>query len=316
MTGYWPSWERGRLDRACKRQDGEHQKRARTRAVPGRRVVISGVIRKATRGDLPSIVDLLRTANDGPYDLAAVAEEKCFGLGVSGDAEVHIYGDFAGASVTCGKSLRILAVERTQRRRGIGSALLGDAEARGARIVAAEAGNYFTPGVVASDAATIEFFTHRGYKEIARTQNLVTGVDRGEWGAGVVRATDATRQRVLDFIEKEFGHIWRFEASHAFENDPATLVHVEADGEIAGFAAHEANNRGLGFFGPTGVAGAHRGRGLGALLLRASLADLRRLGYENVIIPWTDAIDFYRKACGATVDDHFLTLARVIDSTP
>ncbi len=256
---------------------------------------------------------MLAAANDAPYDLGRVAEEKCFGAGVSEETAVRIYGDFAGVAVTCGKSLRILAVDRAQRRRGIGSALLGDAEARGARIVAAEAGNYFTPGVVVSDAATIEFFTHRGYKEIARTQNLVAGVD-SEWGAGVVRATDATRERVLGFIEKEFGRIWRFEASHAFENDPATLVYVEVDGEIAGFAAHEANNRGLGFFGPTGVAKAHRGRGLGALLLRASLADLRRLGYERVIIPWTDAVDFYRKACGAVVDDHFVTLARVIDS--
>lgn len=284
-----------------------------TRAVPGRRVVIGGVIRKATRGDLPRIVDLIRTANEGPYDLERVAEEKCFGAGVGGDAEVRVYGDFAGVSVTCGKALRILVVDREQRRHGIGSALLGEAEARGALIVAAEAGNYFTPGVVASDTATIGFFTHRRYKEIARTQNLVAEA-LGEWGAGVVRATRATRERVLDFIENQFGRIWRFEASHAFENDPATLVYVEVDGEIAGFAAHEANNRGLGFFGPTGVARAHRGRGLGALLLRASLADLHRLGYERVIIPWTDAIDFYRKACGATVADHFVTLARVIDS--
>ncbi len=259
---------------------------------------------------------MLAGANEGPYDLGRVAEEKCLGAGVSGEADVRIYSDFAGVSVTCGKALRILAVDREQRRHGIGGALLSDAEARGARIVAAEAGNYFTPGVVESDAATIEFFTHRGYKEIAWTQNLVAGVARGEWGAGVARATHATRERVLAFIEKEFGRIWRFEASHAFANDPATLVYVEADGQIAGFAAHEANNRGLGFFGPTGVARAHRGRGLGALLLRASLADLRRLGYERVIIPWTDAIDFYRKACGAVVGDHFVTLARVIDSAP
>lgn len=258
---------------------------------------------------------MFASANDGPYDLVRVAEEKCFGAGVNGNAEVRIYGDFAGVSVTCGKSLRILAVDRAQRRRGIGSALLGDAEARGARIVAAEAGNYFTPGVAASDTATIEFFTHRGYNEIARTQNLVAGVERGEWGAAV-RATQATRDRVLHFIEKEFGRIWRFEASHSFANDPATLVYLEADGEIAGFAAHEANNRGLGFFGPTGVARAQRGKGLGASLLRASLADLHRLGYERVIIPWTDAIDFYRKTCGATVSDHFVTLARVIDSAP
>ncbi len=270
------------------------------------------MIRAATRSDLPRITELFARANDAPYDLVRVAGEKCFGSGANGDTEVRVFGDFAGVSVTCGKSLRILAVDKNQCRRGIGSALLADAESRGARIVAAEAGNYFTPGIVATDEATIEFFVKRGYQETAKTQNLVADVGSGTWEA--IRATQTTRERVLNFIEKEFGRIWRFEASRAFENDPATMFYAEVDGEIAGFAAHEANNRGLGFFGPTGVARAHRGRGLGAQLLHASLIDLHRLGYERAIIPWTDAIDFYRKACGATVADHFVTLARVIDS--
>jgi GNAT superfamily N-acetyltransferase len=282
------------------------------------------VIRTATRADLPRIIELFASANDAPYDLGVVAEEKCFGAGVSGETNVSVFGDFAGVAVTCGKSLRILAVDRNQRWHGIGSALLRDAVSRGARIVAAEAGNYFTPGVVTTDTPSIDFFTKRGFRETANTYNLVAelGVGSGVWGVGVnrdpslppptphsplpVRVTTETRDRVLTFIEKEFGRIWRFEASNAGDN----LFHVEVDGNIAGFAAHDANNRGLGFFGPTGVAPAHRGRGLGAALLRASLADLHRLGYERAIIPWTDALDFYRKACGATVAARFVTLTR------
>jgi GNAT superfamily N-acetyltransferase len=189
---------------------------------------------------------------------------------------------------------------------------LRDAESRGAQIVAAEAGNYFTPGVATSDTTTIAFFTHRGYREIARTQNLVTTNLLADVPAGVVRVTQTSRDRVLAFVENEFGRIWRFEASNAGES----LFCAEVDGEIAGFAAHDANNRGLGFFGPTGVARIHRGRGLGARLLQASLADLRRAGHERVVIPWTDAVAFYEKACGATVAEQFLTLARVIDSAP
>jgi mycothiol synthase len=271
------------------------------------------VIRAATRADLPRIVELFANANDAPYELAAVADEKCFGRGVAGEPEVRVYGDFAGVSVTCGKSLRILAVDRTQRQLGIGSALLHDAESRGARIVAAEAGNYFTPGVVTSDTATIAFFTKRGYRQTAITQNLIAelGVGGGEWGVGVNRVSSNSRDHVLAFIEKEFGRIWRFEASNAGDN----LLYVEVDGNIAGFAAQDANNRGLGFFGPTGVAREHRGRGLGGRLLHASLADLRRIGYERAIIPWTDAIDFYRKACGATVAHQFVTLTREAQST-
>lgn len=275
-------------------------------ATKARRGVILGVIRAATPADLPRIVEFFANANEAPYDLVKVADEKCFGPGVSGEPDVRVYGDFAGVSVTCGKFLRILAVDRTQRRRGIGSALLRDAETRGTQIVAAEAGNYFTPGVVTTDIATIEFFTKRGYRETATTQNLVAEVGSGEWGLGAVRASRGDRERVLAFIEKEFGRIWRFEASNAGDN----LFYAEIDSHIAGFAAHDANNRGLGFFGPTGVTREHRGRGLGARLLQASLVDLRRLGYERAIIPWTDAIDFYRKSCGATVADRFVTLAR------
>lgn len=178
-----------------------------------------------------------------------------------------------------------------------------------AQIVAAEAGNYFTPGVAASDATTIEFFVKRGYRATATTQNLIATKLPIAMPEGVLRATEAERERVLKFIENEFGRIWRFETARAFENDPPTLFYIEIDRAIAGFAAHDANNRGLGFFGPTGVARAQRGRGIGARLLHASLADLRRLGYDRAAIPWTDAVDFYRKSCGARVEHQFVTLA-------
>jgi mycothiol synthase len=270
------------------------------------------VIRTATRADLPRIIELFARSNDAPYDLGVVAEEKCFGVGINGDPVVRVFGDFAGVSVTCGKSLRILAVDRDQRHHGVGTALLRDAESRSARVVAAEAGNYFTPGVVTTDTATIEFFTKRGFRETANTYNLIANELPAEIPPNVIRATEQTRDRLLSFIEKEFGRIWRFEASNAGDN----LLYVEVEGKIAGFAAHDANNRGLGFFGPTGVAPTHRGRGLGGALLRASLADLRRLGYERAIIPWTDALDFYRKACGATVAARFVTLTRDVDSAP
>ncbi|HEY4642670.1 MAG TPA: hypothetical protein VII75_15110, partial [Thermoanaerobaculia bacterium] len=165
------------------------------------------MIRTATRADLRRIAELFANANDAPYDLAAVAEEKCFGAGISGETNVSVFGDFAGIAVTCGKSLRILAVDRRRRWRGVGSALLRDAVSRGARIVAAEAGNYFTPGVVITDTPTIDFFTKRKFRETANTYNLVAelGVGSGEWGVGVERVSSASRDRVLTFIEREFG---------------------------------------------------------------------------------------------------------------
>ncbi len=263
--------------------------------------IIRGVIRAAAASELPAIRDLLTRANDAPYELAKVAEEKCFGSGFEGQPQVRVYGDYDGISVTCGKYLRILAVDRARRRRGIGSALLEEAESRGARVIAAEPGNYFTPGVLEPLAP---FFAARGYTETARVHNLIVEPLPESIPSEVRR----DGERVLDFIEHDFGPIWRFEARRG-----ASVFYAQDGEEIVGFCTHEANNRGLGSFGPTGVRISARGRGLGKLLALASLADLRRLGYHRAVIPWTDETEYYRKSCGARIAHRFVILRKLAD---
>jgi len=267
------------------------------------------MIRTALPNDLPALRALFTRANDAPYDLAAVAEEKCFGLGVAGQPCVRVYGDMQAAIVTCGKYVRILVVDRAVRRRGIATELLADAETRGASVIAAEAGNYFTPGVVDSDVAATAFLHRRGYIETRFTHNLEVQLSH-EGTPACRRPTHDESERVLAFIEREFGRIWRFEAAKAFETEIPNAFIAEDDSDITGFAVHDVNNRGLGFFGPTGVVTAMRGRGIGCQLLLASLADLRRLGYERAVIPWTDALAFYRKCSGAEPAHRFIAFAK------
>ncbi|HEY8183666.1 MAG TPA: hypothetical protein VII32_15590, partial [Thermoanaerobaculia bacterium] len=173
------------------------------------------MIRDLSSRDLPQIRELLTRANDIPYALERVAEEKCFGEGYEGGPRARVFGDFEGIAVTCGKYLRILAVDRERRLRGIGSALLADAESRGVRVVAAEPGNYFTPGVLES---IVPFFTTRGFHETARTHNLV--VD--ELPTEVPKNMQHDADRVLDFISRNFGPVWRFEAMRG-----ATVFSIE-----------------------------------------------------------------------------------------
>ena len=255
------------------------------------------MIRTATPADLPALRELFGRANDGPYELERVAEEKCFGDGIAGPPTVRIYGDFLGASVTCGKWLRILIVDRDARGRGIGSALLGDSQAT---VIAAEPGNYFTPGVPENLAP---FFQRRGFTEKAHTWNLHTVLAPAAQPRNC--ATAQPNDRILDFIEREFGRIWRFECTRA----EGIVIH-EDHGVITGFAAYEANNRGLGSFGPVGVAKSMRGTGIGRDLTLAALHELHTLGYSRAVIPWTDALEFYRKVCGAEVERRFLTFTR------
>ena len=264
------------------------------------------VIRVASLEDLPRLRELFTRANDSPYDLAAVAEEKCFGKGIAGAPVTRVFerhGQILGAAVTCGKWLRILAVDREARRQGIGTALLADE-----RVIFAEPGNYLTPGVLLSDEATRAFFRQNGFVETQSTWNLEVDLAGIEGHAKRPEHHDAPR--VLDFVEREFGRIWRFEAAKAFERDlPPAFIEEDA-GEITGFAVHDVNNRGLGFFGPTGVMKSMRGKGIGCRLLLASLADLRRLGYARAVIPWTDALEFYRKCCGAEPAHQFIAFTR------
>jgi GNAT superfamily N-acetyltransferase len=269
-------------------------------------VVISRAVnvRNAVREDLPALRALFTRANDAPYDLAAVAEEKCFGDGIAGAPVTRVAeenGRLLGAAVHCGKWLRILAVDRDFRRRGIGSALLGNPE-----VIAAEPGNYFTPGIVDTDTNTLAFFRNRGYVEARDTHNLEVALDGIEAPHDVQRAHDAAR--VLAWVEREFGRIWRFEAAKAFEREVPPAFITEEDGTITGFAVHDVNNRHLGFFGPTGVSASMRGRGIGCKLLLASLADLKRLGYTRAVIPWTDALAFYAKCVGAVPAHRFVEL--------
>jgi N-acetylglutamate synthase-like GNAT family acetyltransferase len=270
-------------------------------------------MRDATLADLSALRALFATANDAPYDLASVVEEKCFEAGYLGPAQTRVIeldGRIIGASVTCGKFLRVLAVDRNARRREFGSELLRDAEERGASIIAAEPGNYFTPGVSAFDERSISFFKAKGYVETARTANLETRLTDLPQATAVRRANQNDKARVLQFVERDFGRIWRFETGRAFELDEPRVFVAEDGAEIVGFAAFDTNNRGLGSFGPTGVAKSMRGRGVGCSLLLASLAAMRETGYERATIAWTDAFDFYRRCCGAEPAHRFIAFAR------
>jgi mycothiol synthase len=262
------------------------------------------VIRTASPADLPALRELFAAISDLPYDLAAVTEEKCFGRGVAGDPVCRVYGEMLGVAVTCGKYLRLLVVATHARGRGIGTRLLRDTQAS---VVAAEPGNYFTPGV---PEAARGFFAKHNFEERRWTWNLDAPLEHIVAEEGVTRTKHEDAHRVLDFVEAEFGRIWRFEAAKAFEREIPVSFHTEENGHITGFAVHDVNNRGLGFFGPTGVAKAQRGRGLGRKVLLASLADLRRLGYQRAVIPWTDALAFYAKSCGATPAHRFVTLEK------
>ena len=117
--------------------------------------------------------------------------------------------------------------------------------------------------------------------------------------AGVVirRAYPFDLSRARRFITRHFSEGWADEAEAAFARLPITCYLAVHDKRVVGFACVEATAR--GFFGPTGVDPAFRGRGVGAALLVAALHGLREQGYAYGIIGAAGPADFYVKTVGA-----------------
>ena len=117
--------------------------------------------------------------------------------------------------------------------------------------------------------------------------------------AGIVirRAYPFELSRTRRFIVRHFTESWADEAEAAFARQPITCWLAIHERRIVGFACVESTAR--GFFGPTGVEAAWRGRGIGAALLLAALHGLREMGYAYAIIGAAGPADFYARTAGA-----------------
>lgn len=143
----------------------------------------------------------------------------------------------------------------------------------------------------------------------AQARASATPVDGVEILSGV-----AADERTLAWIDDEFGGSWSSEAQAG-----CNVVAARA-GVPVGFATYDPHGlqfrwlRGLardpsvGVFGPLGVAQSERGKGLGRVLLRRALEELRDRGYARALIAAVggEALPrFYADAAGARVAERF-----------
>ncbi len=115
----------------------------------------------------------------------------------------------------------------------------------------------------------------------------------------VRRAAAPEKRRVTDWVAANFEGTWAAEAEIAFARQPVSCFLALRDKEILGFACHEVTCR--NFFGPTGVATASRGLGIGKALLLEALWDQRNQGYAYAIIAGVGPAAFYEDAVGAVM---------------
>jgi GNAT superfamily N-acetyltransferase len=286
--------------------------------------------------DRSSLAEARRVLAAGcAYDRAdVVADEKLFGDGPSGRSRGFGAWDgdaLVGVAAIAGSRVRVLAVEPHARRRGVGGALLAACEdaARAAGETRLrtldQPGNYLAPGVDERNVETIGWLERRGWKISGeprlnvlidvRTNPRVSDARADELAARArdrgyeVRRARPDETALLDAVAAEFGGAWPFELARALAHVPSGVHVALRDGSYCGFAAHDGNNRGLGWFGPTGTWPAHRGNGLGEALLLACLVDVGR-EHDRCEVAWIGPRPFYDKVAGIAEDRRFVLLAR------
>jgi len=116
-------------------------------------------------------------------------------------------------------------------------------------------------------------------------------------GITVRRAIPPERELILDWIAAQFSRGWASEAAVALSSLPVTCWVAVKDGELLGFACHDATAK--SFFGPTGVSEDARGQGIGEALLIATLKGMREAGYAYAVIGDPGPVAFYQKRLDA-----------------
>ena len=258
--------------------------------------------------------------------VARVAEEKLFGgnAGREGTAlGARDGGALVGIVAAAGRWVKLLAVAPDARRRGIGSALLARVE-QPRLVMAAHPGNYLTPGIDPRYEAGLAFLRARGFAQTGEVPNLrvplvgnkrctrahAERIEPPVAAAGVrCRRAVAADAAALDaMVRANFSNAQAYEIARALE---VGGVHIALqEGAIVAFAAHDGNNRGLGWFGPAGTIESHRGKGIGEILLVHCMADVAERGQDETIVAWVGPVNFYVRTIGAAIERTFIQMER------
>ena len=296
-------------------------------------------IRAYEEGDRAAVVRLL--AGCLPYDRMddlvfadRILRDPDFdpALNLVAAADGQVMGFVAGASANeqlqCPAGVKLFAVAPEWRQRGIATRLFDELEGRlrdtgaGHAVAMAAGNNRITQGLDVRYTAALCFLAARGYERTGVTQDMVADLARTDLetataeaaaaAAGIRfrRATAADRDWLHEGVARELaypapgshlGRRWAYLATLGLDGPPAAVQVAEeaASGAFLGFGAtHVAR---WGVLGPMGVAERARGRGVGAVLLKRCLRDLRVDGFEQGEIYSVGPIAFYAKTVQATV---------------
>jgi mycothiol synthase len=296
------------------------------------------LIRPATRADAAGI----RVLCEESLPLDPDAAELAAILRASPGAPVALVAETAGrvTGIACG-ALRphlagvrghvdLLAVAPRARGVGTGARLLGAAEealrSGGATEIWLGQGPpvWLWPGVDPRYTAMICLAERSGYRRCGEEVNMAVDLGAAPLGtdaderrlaaSGIIvrRAAPAEAGKIAAWLRQgPWGELsWPAEAKLAFARDPPGCHIAVRAGAYIAFACHGCNRR--TWFGPMGTLDSERQHGVGTVLLRRCLADLRAAGHRSAQIGWTGPVHFYARAVGARIDRMFWSYKKAL----
>jgi mycothiol synthase len=303
--------------------------------------------RPSREGDLPGIATLFESTliYDRPnesYVRYLLAEDPDYDPGLIWVAEDA--GRIAGVVVAslpderlqCPGGIKLFAVAEEHRRQGVATRLFDLAEealrAQGVtECVAVNCGhNRLTLGLDVRYTAALCLLLGRGYQQLGTSQDMsvplvapdapnldTTAAEMRLRDRGVVvrRARPEEKGWVCDGVAQTMAppipaRRWAYLAEQAFryENPRIEVAQDVNTGAFMGFAAYDAAR--WGALGPMGVSPDAQRFGLGGVLLKRCLRDMREDGLERAEIFSVGPIPFYAKTVDARISRVFYRYAK------
>lgn len=169
---------------------------------------------------------------------------------------------------------------------------------------------YFQPGIDARYTAVAAILLKKGYQVEGTAQTMevdltVARLDTTEEekrlkeeGIIVKRLDEKDKEAYIYFL-KGWSSIWFYFGMLAYNNKPISCHIAIQKNKVVGFACYGMT--GNNHFGPIGVDPKMRGRGMGEVLLKRCLKDIKLIGNKKAIIGAVGPVYFYWKTVGARI---------------
>lgn len=183
--------------------------------------------------------------------------------------------------------------------------------------------DYWYPGLNLKHTEAFFFLKKYGFKRKQERINLCLNLDQFENsnppsdfnGYKISRIIDDDKSELvpLTFMPKIYQKsVWPKEVASSFQNEPKStfIARNSKNDKIMGFATHSVGFPGA--FGPTGVKKKNRGLGLGTILLKWCLWDIKQMGQNQCIIRYVreNTAYFYLKSVGARICEIYWNVER------